>query len=147
MQAKRVTEERGAVLSSLEIILSQTHTNPLCCFFCCALCLPLCYLLQSTAELSCGIFSSQPQPLFTLLSTHLPRDHTSPGYHTQLEPFLTPSCLTLCTRMKCCATSFLVRMLTGSLLVSSEGHQQSSQGRVDMRGHRPKLRSVKQNPG
>lgn len=65
-------------------------------------------------QLVSDVFPSQPQPLFTLLLTRLPRDRISLGYRTQLEPSPTLSSLTPYMRTKCCATSFLVRVLAGS---------------------------------
>lgn len=114
VQAKRVRTLEDTVLSSLEIIPSLRHTDPLrvCSVVPCAFLHVISYKARDNYFVI--PFSFQPQPLFTLLSIHSLRDHTSPGYHTQLEPSPTLSCLTLYMRMKCCATSFLVRMLSGT---------------------------------
>lgn len=80
----------------------------------CFIVVPFLCGLQSMGQLISDVFPSQPQPLFILLLTHLPRDRISLGYRTQLEPSPTLSSLTPYMRTKCCATSFSVRVLAGS---------------------------------
>lgn len=89
--------------------------------------------LQGMGQLVSDVFPSQPQPLFTLLLTRLPRDRISLGYRTQLEPSPTLSSLTPYMRTKCCATSFSVRVLVRSAGLLGRD-QQSSKGQGGHKG-------------